>query len=187
VLLSCLSGGPPASAATGTPLAGYARTGNGVGYLYDSAGGPVSVVKVFKGVYDVDFYGLAKLGEVDTNEQVTAFGSKVACQDGGQVMTPDYFGEQINCYTSAGAPVNALFDLSVTHVQTRPHGFYDYATDVWPGQSRDLAESSSYELCYFWPRSLITRSRYCHQSQHHAHATPRAPTSLALGCSSRNT
>jgi hypothetical protein len=141
VLLSCLSGGPPASAATGTPLAGYARTGSGAGYLYDSAGGPVSVVKVFKGVYDVDFYGLAKLGDVDSNEQVTAFGSKVACQDGGQVVTPDYFGEQINCYTSAGAPVNALFDLSVTHVQTRPHGFYDYATDVWPGRSRDLAES----------------------------------------------
>jgi hypothetical protein len=151
LLVSCAAtlGAPAASAAPGSRVpafggvvAGYTWSFNSSRYNFDGQAGAISVHKSSRGVYEVTFGNLGVMsgGMV----QVTPYNFTGTCSvDGWGPNGPD-LGVGVRCYSPAGSPANAQFDLLVTQPASAPPGTFDYAWDSIPASSGTLSNGYEY-------------------------------------------
>jgi hypothetical protein len=117
----------------GSAVAGYlwstSSSGGAVStfYSFNSSGGPGSVTKTGTGQYTVTFGGL---GSIATRAivQVTPYSTSVTCSVGSWGSTSTNLFADIDCFALSGhAPMDAEFNVIVTHPVSAPHGTFDYA------------------------------------------------------------
>lgn len=82
-------------------------------YSYNSAGGPVSIVRTGVGIYTVKFSGLGGSGS-GGNVQVTAYGSDAAtCKVANWGFAPTDFTVNVRCFQSGGSPIDTRYTINV--------------------------------------------------------------------------
>jgi hypothetical protein len=87
------------------------------GYEYNSAGGPIQILRPATGVYKIKFIGLAGVGGV---AHASAYGSTAICVVSSYGPSGADEWVVVRCFTNTGAPVDTRFVANVTN--RRPAG-----------------------------------------------------------------
>jgi hypothetical protein len=112
------------------------------GFSYNSSGGTNRITQIATGQYRVDFPGLGNTTGGDV--QVTAYGSGTErCKVAGWTSSGSTLQVNVFCFTSVGAPTNALFEANYVRRSDFPgaEGGYVWAFDP---------SSSSYNAASSW-------------------------------------
>jgi hypothetical protein len=154
--------GPPshrartlAGPATTSAIAGYAwsqspeHTGATESYFtYNVTGRPVDVDWASTGEYEVTFHGLGGINGGDVG--VSVYGTAATCAIGSWSSDGESLFVTVSCFSYAGAPANADFDVMATLPRARsvPAGAYDYSLMYRPDSSGTLTGPTQYNSAH---------------------------------------